>query len=232
VLRWAVEIGRLDILLEVALLSTHLALPRQGHLEQVYHIFGDLKQSPRRRLYLDPDYPMISEERFTKYEWTDFYKYAEEAQPLNMPTPRGRHMSTHCFVNSDHAGDKVTRRSQTGVLIFWCRAPVLSYSKRQNSVETSTYGSELVAMHQAIDLVKSLRCKLHMFGVPIDGRTDIFCDIESVFKNVSKPESMLWKKQHSISYHTWLVRRLRATSFMLPRKGQQTTRRICSLLVR
>jgi hypothetical protein len=55
VLRWAVEIGRLDILLEVALLSTHLALPRQGHLEQVCHIFGYLKQSPRRRLYLDPD---------------------------------------------------------------------------------------------------------------------------------------------------------------------------------
>ena len=202
VLRWAVEIGRLDILLEVALLSTHLALPRQGHLEQVYHIFGYLKQSPRRRLYLDPDYPMISEERFTKYEWTDFYKYAEEAQPPNMPTPRGRYMSTHCFVDSDHAGDKVTRRSQTGVLIFCCRAPVLSYSKRQNSVETSTYGSELVAMRQAIDLVKSLRYKLRMFGIPIDGPTDIFCDNESVFKNVSKPESVLSKKQHSISYHS------------------------------
>jgi hypothetical protein len=202
VLRWAVEIGRLDILLEVALLSTHLALPRQGHLEQVYHIFGYLKQSPRRRLYLDPDYPMISEERFTKYEWTDFYKYAEEAQPPNMPTPRGRMMSTHCFVDSDHAGDKVTRRSQTGILIFCCRAPVLSYSKRQNSVETSTYGSELVAMRQAIDLVKSLRYKLRMFGIPVEGPTDVFCDNESVFKNVSKPESVLSKKQHSISYHS------------------------------
>jgi hypothetical protein len=40
VLRWAVEIGRLDTLLEVALLSTHLAVPRQGHLEQVHHIFA------------------------------------------------------------------------------------------------------------------------------------------------------------------------------------------------
>jgi hypothetical protein len=151
---------------------------------------------------LDPDYPMISEERFTKYEWTDFYKYAEDPQPPNAPTPRGRHMSTHCFVDSDHAGDKATRRSQTGVLIFCCRAPILSYSKRQNSVETSTYGSELVAMRQAIDLVKALRYKLRMFGIPIDGPTDIFCDNESVFKNVSKPESVLSKKQHSISYHS------------------------------
>ena len=80
---------------------------------------------------------MISEEQFTKYEWTDFYKYAEETHPPNLPTPRGRYMSTHCFVDSDHAGDKVTWSSQTGVLIFCCiRATVLSYSKRQNSVET------------------------------------------------------------------------------------------------
>ena len=35
ILRWAVEIGRVDILLEVSLLSSHLALPRVGHLQQV-----------------------------------------------------------------------------------------------------------------------------------------------------------------------------------------------------
>jgi hypothetical protein len=142
VLRWAVEIGRLDILLEVALLSSHLALPRMGHLEQVYHIFGYLKQASKRTLYLDPDHPNIGEDRFHEYDWEDFYKYAEEPLPPNMPTPRGRPMTTHCFVDSDHAGDRVTRRSQTGILIFCNRAPVIAYSKRQNSVEASTYGSE------------------------------------------------------------------------------------------
>jgi hypothetical protein len=202
ILRWAVEIGRLDILLEVALLSSHLAMPRKGHLEQAYHIFAYLKHSGKRRVYLDPTYPSISEDRFATYDWTDFYRYAEEAIPSNMPTPRGRYMSLHCFVDSDHAGDKVTRRSQTGILIFCNSAPILAYSKRQNSVECSTYGSELVAMRQAIELVKSLRYKLRMFGIPIEGATDIFCDNESVYKNTSRPESVLNKKQHSISYHS------------------------------
>jgi hypothetical protein len=55
--------------------------------------------------------------------------------------------------------------------------------------------------HQAIDLIKGLRYKLRMFGIPIEGLTDIFCNNESVFKNVSIPESVLSKKQHSISYH-------------------------------
>ena len=61
ILRWAVEIGRVDILLEVLLLSSHLALPRKGHFEQVLHIFGYLKASPRKRLFFDPAYPKISE---------------------------------------------------------------------------------------------------------------------------------------------------------------------------
>ena len=42
-LRWAVELGRVDVLLETVMMSTHLTLPRVGHLEQVYHIFGYLK---------------------------------------------------------------------------------------------------------------------------------------------------------------------------------------------
>ena len=40
ILRWAIEIGRIDILLEVSLLSSHMALPRIVHLQAVYWIFG------------------------------------------------------------------------------------------------------------------------------------------------------------------------------------------------
>jgi hypothetical protein len=151
---------------------------------------------------MDPDYPGIAKYRFVKYDWTDFYSYTEEPVPPNMPEPRGQLMSIHCFVDSDHAGDKVIRRSQTGILIFCNRAPIIAYSKHQNSVECSTYGSELIAMRQAIELVKGLRYKLRMFGIPIEGASDIFCDKESVFKNVPRPESVLNKRQHIISYHS------------------------------
>ena len=43
-LRWAIDIIRVDILLETAILSKHLALPREGHLEHVLHIVGYLKR--------------------------------------------------------------------------------------------------------------------------------------------------------------------------------------------
>jgi hypothetical protein len=67
VLRWAVEIGRLDILLEISLLSSHLALPRKGHLEQVCHIFAYLKHGSRRPIYLDPSHPSISKTSYWRH---------------------------------------------------------------------------------------------------------------------------------------------------------------------
>ena len=62
ILRWAVEIRRVNILLEVSLLSSHLALPRVGHLQAVYRIFRYLKQVPKWKLYFDPTKPSISED--------------------------------------------------------------------------------------------------------------------------------------------------------------------------
>ena len=71
-LRWAVEIGRVDILLEVSLLSSYLAMPRVGHLEQAFHIFGYLKTHTKRKIAFDPSYPTIDENRFQRCDWEEF----------------------------------------------------------------------------------------------------------------------------------------------------------------
>ena len=61
-------IGRIDILLEVLMISMHLALPRQGHLEQVIHIFEYLKIHKRLSLLFDSDHPRINPSRFKSYD--------------------------------------------------------------------------------------------------------------------------------------------------------------------
>ncbi len=201
VLRWAIELGRIDIAMETSMMSTHLALPREGHLQQVYHMFGYLKAKPKKTLAFDPSHPDIDETRFQKCDWHDFYRGAKELIPRDAPEPRGNVVSTHCFVDADHAGNRVTRRSQTGILIFVNRSCAIWYSKRQNTVETSTFGSEFVAMRIAVELIEALRYKLRMFGIPIEGPTNVFCDNEAVTKNVTLPESTLKKKHNAIAYH-------------------------------
>ena len=40
ILRWMVELGCVDIITEVSTLASHLAMPRKGHLDAVYHVFA------------------------------------------------------------------------------------------------------------------------------------------------------------------------------------------------
>ena len=110
--RWAAELGRVDILLEMAMLSTCMALPRKGRMEQVYHVFGYLKTHWKRCLFFDPQHPDIDECAFSTYELYDFYCVAKEQVSNDMSPPRGRAVSSHCFVDADRPSNTVTWRSQ------------------------------------------------------------------------------------------------------------------------
>ena len=105
------------------------------------------------------------------------------------------------FVDADHAGNMLTRRSRTGYVQMINNLVVNWFSKKQGSIETSTFGSEFVALKTAMEANRGLRYKLRMMGVPIDGPTYIFCDKQSVVANVSKAESELKKKSNAIAYH-------------------------------
>jgi hypothetical protein len=171
------------------------------HLQQLFHIFAYLKHHKRSKMVFDDTEPVFDESRFKACDWSEFYPDAEEAIPHNVPEGRGHGVLTSCFVDSDHAGCKATRRSHTGVILFLNKAPVMWYSKRQNTVETSTFGSEFCALKTAIDMIEGLRYKLRMMGIPVNGPTSVFCDNESVVKNSTAPESMLKKRHNAIAYH-------------------------------
>jgi hypothetical protein len=152
-------------------------------------------------MVFDDTEPVFNENSFKVCDWSEFYLDAEEAIPHDLPIEHGNGVSTTCFVDADHAGCKTTRHSHTGVLLFVNKAPIIWYSKRQNTVETSTFGSEFCAMKTAIDMIEGLRYKLRMMGIPIFGPTSVFCDNESVVKNSTTPESTLKKHHNAITYH-------------------------------
>ena len=201
ILRWTVEIGRCDILLEVSMLSSHLALPRLGHIQAACHIFNYLLAHPNRSIHMDPRYPIIDENRFIVSDWEEFYRHSIEPVPDCIPDPLGEPVEIHCFVDSSHASDVTSRKSQTGILIFLNRAPIFWYSKKQNTVESSTFGSEFVAMKIAVEFIQALRLKLRWMGIPFYGPANVYCDNLSVVKSATQPEVTLNKKHNGIAYH-------------------------------
>ena len=203
VLRWIVELGRVDICCEVSMLSSSLALPREGHLEQVYHIFAYLKKYHNAEMVFDPSDPGVEYALFPKQDWsnTEFDQDEKEEIPQDMPETRGRGFVIRAYVDADHAGDCLTRRSRTGFLVYLNSAPVYWSSKKQGSCETSTFGSEFMAMKQCCEYLRGLRYKLRMMGIPVDLPSFVFGDNQSVLYNTTLPDSTLKKKSLSIAYH-------------------------------
>ena len=104
-------------------------------------------------------------------------------------------------MDASFAGCKLTRRSRTGFIVYINSAPIYFMSKKQGSCETSTFGSEFVAMKQCCEYLRGLRYKLRMMGIPVTNPAFIFGDNQSVLWNTTVPDSTLKKKSSSVAYH-------------------------------
>ena len=109
ILRWIVELGRVDECLEVSMMSSHLALP---HLEQVLHIFAYLKKYHNTEIVYDLSDHVVDENDFKSRDWasSEFgHVEGKEEFPANMTEPRGHGFIMRAKVDADHASDTVSR---------------------------------------------------------------------------------------------------------------------------
>ena len=91
--------------------------------------------------------------------------------------------------------------------------------QEKNRVESLTFGSEFVALRIATELITSFQYKLRMFGIPLDGHADVFCDNEAVYENSSFVKSQFKRKHNLICYH--LVRENLANLLIKSVLGQE-----------
>ena len=96
--------------------------------------------------------------------------YGDDPDPVpsNTPIPLGSEFMMMAYVNASSSGCKVTRRSSTGFIVFLNSAPIFWFSKNQRSCETSTFGSECVAMKQYCEYIRGLRYKLRMMEITVN----------------------------------------------------------------
>jgi hypothetical protein len=198
ILRWCVELGRIDIITEVSMLSTYLCSPREGHLEAVFHVFAYLGLHHNARFVFAPTYPAVDMGTFIKTNWKSMYGDVKEIIPSDAIIPRGKEVDLRLCVDSDHAGEQFTRRSRTGFVIYLSMAPIVWFSKRQPTVESSVFGAEFVAMKNDIETCLGLRYKLRMMGVALSVPTFVYGGKMYVFHNTQRPESVLKKNSNSI----------------------------------
>ena len=155
------------------------------------------------RILFDPKKTKIDERYFAPgtTDCKNFYGEVTEELLTRMTVALGSGVHTTCFVDSNHAGNVVTRRSHTWVLIYVMNTPIIWFSKKQKTVEISIFGSEFMAIQIARDLIVALQYKVIMFGVTLDGPTDVMCDNQGVVKNTIFPQLALCKIHNAVNYH-------------------------------
>ena len=105
------------------------------------------------------------------------------------------------MVDSDHAGEKATRRLRNSFLSYVNMALITWLSKKRPTIESSVFGAEFVAIKTAMEALHGLSYKLRMMGVPLTEPSYIYGYNMSVIHNTQILESTLKNKNNSIFYH-------------------------------
>ena len=200
-LNWLITLGRYDVHHAASTLARYMMIPREGHMNAMRRVFSYLKYNYKFAIKFDTEEPDLSGYPIEEYDWFPMYGESKEEMPYGMPKPKGRPVVLSGFFDASHACCLLTRRSMSAVLMFINKTPLLWFAKRQNTVETSTFGSEAVAGRIAVDTAVEIRYKLRMFGVPIKGSTLLFGDNESMVNQVTKPHYTLKKRHLANCYH-------------------------------
>jgi hypothetical protein len=138
-----------------------------------------------------PDYSALP----TKvYDWEQsIYAGAEGLIPDDNPIPLGKPVVMTTFVDANLYHDLVTGKSVSGILHLFNKTVIGWYSKKQGTVETTTYGLEFAAARTAMEQIIDLCIELRYLGVPIKGSTTMFGDNKSVVNSASVPYARLHK---------------------------------------
>jgi hypothetical protein len=152
--------GHFDINNTVSPLSRFSSPPKVGHLKMARKIFGYLRKYPNRDYRINPNPPPLD----AKYESIKLqqvfggqYHYFKEDIDLRFPPPLLKELEVNMFYDADHGFDKVTGRSITGIINFVGSTPIFWDLKLQSCIQTSTFGSEFIALKRAVDKLVMIR---------------------------------------------------------------------------
>ena len=213
-LQWAVTIGRFDILTAVVSMSSFRAAPRKGHLLRLQRMYGYLAKFQDAAIRIRTEEPDFSALPESPHTWDkSVYGTPSEELPKDAPTPLGKHVQLTHYVDANLMHNVLTGKSLTGILHFANQTPIDWYSKKQSTVETATFGSEIVAARTATEQIIDLRNTFRYLGVPIRETSYLFGDNKTVVDSTMTPHSKLNKRHTMLSYHR--VRHAIATGFLV-----------------
>jgi hypothetical protein len=92
--------------------------------------------------------PEINESAFDNGNWSVFYGDVWEGVWPKMPSARGNLVTMPAFVDANHAGNVMTRQSNTGIILYLQNALIVWYIRRQNMIKAVQLWGRKPCLHQ------------------------------------------------------------------------------------
>jgi hypothetical protein len=201
-IQWCVALGRIDVFSACITMSSFRASPRKEHLSRLQRIYAYLNSTKHGAIRIRTEEPDYSQYPDQQHDWGQtIYGNVKEVIPDDTPEPLGKQVKLTTYVDANLYHDMVTGRALTAVLHLINQTPFDWYCKKQATVETATFGSEFNAARAAVDQILDIRLTLRYLGIPINGRTMMFGDNQSVVTNSILPHSALNRRHLALAYH-------------------------------
>ena len=158
----------------------------------------------------ESDYTELSD---NNYIWMrSMYGDISELIVDDLPILHGNPVMTTTYKDANLFYDFVTGRAVTRILHLLNQTPIDWFSKRQATVETTTYGLEFIVAWIVVDQIIALCTDLRYFGVPICKKSYLFGNNKSVITSSTIPHSSLTKRHNALACHC--VREAVASGFL------------------
>ena len=98
---------------------------------------------------------------FPKLDWSNMVHANERGEfidnaPKDLPKPFEKEFVIQMMVDSDHVGNHVTRRRKSEFLVYLNSALIYWTLKKQTTIETSSFGSEFMALKTGTEYLRQL----------------------------------------------------------------------------
>ena len=211
-LQWTISLGRFDTACAVMTMSAFRTAPRIGHLDRLKRICGYLVKMQDFKIRFRTHQPDYSDLKSIPQDWHSVYGETSEMLPHDAPSPLGKSVQLTHYVDANLLHNALTGQSVTACLHFVNGTPIDWFSKKQATVETATYGSEFVAARTCVEQIIDLRNTLRYLGVPVETKSYMFGDNESVVNSSMNVHAKLHKRHTALSFHR--VREAIASKFV------------------
>jgi hypothetical protein len=123
--------------------SSFRPAPRRGHLDRIKRLYGYVAKMKEAAIRYRTEMPDVLDLKFVEEDWSQSpYAGSKEDIPKDMPRALGKPVLLLTYGDANLCHDLLSGKAVTGLLHFINKTPFDWYSKKQNTVETATYGAE------------------------------------------------------------------------------------------